>query len=54
MLKREIKSEIVDVQKEFEKSGGYTIESAFAFNEILIWVLFKLGKGSMHVSLERI
>jgi hypothetical protein len=32
MLKGEIKSEIVDVQKEFDKIGGYTIERVFAFD----------------------
>jgi hypothetical protein len=32
MLKGQIKSEIVDVQKEFEKIGGYTIERTFAFD----------------------
>jgi hypothetical protein len=32
MLKGQIKSEIVDVQKEFDKIGGYTIERIFAFD----------------------
>jgi hypothetical protein len=32
MLKGQIKSEIVDVQKEFDKIGGYTIERTFAFD----------------------
>jgi hypothetical protein len=32
MLKGQIKSEIVDVQKEFDKVGGYTIERTFAFD----------------------
>ena len=32
MLKGEIKSEIVDVQKEFDKIGGYTIERTFVFD----------------------
>jgi hypothetical protein len=32
MLKGQIKSEIVDVQKEFDKIIGYTIERAFAFD----------------------
>ena len=32
MLKGQIKSEIVNVQKEFDKSGGYTIERTFAFD----------------------
>jgi hypothetical protein len=32
MLKGHIKSAIVDVQKEFDKIGGYTIERTFAFN----------------------
>ena len=32
MLKGQIKSEIVDVQKEFDKLGGYTIERTFAFD----------------------
>ena len=32
MLRGEIKSEIVDVQKEFDKIGGYTIERIFAFD----------------------
>jgi len=31
MLKGQIKSEVVDVQKEFDKIGGYTIERTFAF-----------------------
>ena len=32
MLKGQVKSEIVDVQKEFDKIGGYTIERTFAFD----------------------
>ena len=32
MLKGQIKSEIVDVQKEFDKIEGYTIERTFAFD----------------------
>jgi hypothetical protein len=32
MLKGQIKSEVVDVQKEFDKVGGYTIERTFAFD----------------------
>ena len=32
MLKGQIKSEIVNVQKEFDKIGGYTIERTFAFD----------------------
>ena len=32
MLKGQIKSEIVDVQQEFDKIGGYTIERTFAFD----------------------
>jgi hypothetical protein len=32
MLKGQIKSEIVDVQKEFDKIGKYTIERTFAFD----------------------
>src|SRR5688572_219895 len=32
MLKGQIKSEMVDVQEEFEKIGGYTIERTFAFD----------------------
>jgi hypothetical protein len=33
MLKGQIKSEIIDdVQKEFDKIGGYTIERTFAFD----------------------
>jgi hypothetical protein len=32
MLKGQIKSEIVDVQKEFDKIGKYTIERIFAFD----------------------
>lgn len=32
MVKGQIKSEIVDVQKEFDKIGGYTIEREFAFD----------------------
>jgi hypothetical protein len=32
MLKGQIKSEIVDVQKEFDKVGGYTIERTFTFD----------------------
>ena len=32
MLKGQIKSEIVDVQKEFDKIGGYTIERIFSFD----------------------
>ncbi|MGZ5551522.1 MAG: hypothetical protein ACXWE7_12125 [Nitrososphaeraceae archaeon] len=32
MLKGQIKSEIVNVQKEFDKIGGYTIERIFAFD----------------------
>jgi hypothetical protein len=32
MLIGQIKSEIVDVQKEFDKIGGYTIERTFAFD----------------------
>ncbi|MFB5601108.1 MAG: hypothetical protein ACE5SW_12885 [Nitrososphaeraceae archaeon] len=32
MLKGQIKSEVVDVQKEFDKIGGYTIERIFAFD----------------------
>jgi hypothetical protein len=32
MLKGQIKSKIVDVQKEFDKIGGYTIERVFAFD----------------------
>ena len=32
MLKGQIKFEIVDVQKEFDKIGGYTIERTFAFD----------------------
>jgi hypothetical protein len=32
MLRGEIKSEIVDVQKEFDKIGGYTIERIYAFD----------------------
>jgi hypothetical protein len=32
MLKGQVKSEIVDVQKEFDKIGGFTIERTFAFD----------------------
>jgi hypothetical protein len=32
MLKGQIKSSIVDVQKEFDRIGGYTIERTFAFD----------------------
>jgi len=32
MLKGQIRSEVVDVQKEFDKIGGYTIERIFAFD----------------------
>ena len=32
MLKGQIKSEIVDVQEEFNKIEGYTIERTFAFD----------------------
>ena len=32
MLKGQIKSEIIDVQKEFDKIGGYKIERTFAFD----------------------
>jgi len=32
MLKGQVKSEIVDVQKEFDRIGGYTIERTFAFD----------------------
>ena len=32
MLKGQIKSAIVDVQKEFDRIGGYTIERTFAFD----------------------
>ncbi len=32
MLKGQVKSEIVDVQKEFDKIGGYTIERTFVFD----------------------
>jgi hypothetical protein len=32
MLKGQVKSEVVDVQKEFDKIGGYTIERTFAFD----------------------
>jgi len=32
MLKGQIQSEVVDVQKEFDKIGGYTIERVFAFD----------------------
>lgn len=32
MLKGQIKSEVVDVQKEFDKIGSYTIERIFAFD----------------------
>jgi hypothetical protein len=32
MLKGQIKSEVVDVQKEFDKIDGYTIERIFAFD----------------------
>lgn len=32
MIKGHIKSETVDVQKEFDKIGKYTIERAFAFD----------------------
>jgi hypothetical protein len=32
MLKGQVKSEIVDVQKEFDKIGGYTITRTFAFD----------------------
>ncbi len=32
MLKVQVKSEIVAVQKEFDKIGGYTIERTFAFD----------------------
>ena len=34
MLKGQIKSEVIEnVQKEFDKSGGYTIERTFAFDK---------------------
>ena len=32
MLKGQIQSEVIDVQKEFAKIGGYTIERTFAFD----------------------
>ena len=32
MLKGQIQSEVVDVQKEFDKIGGYTIERVFTFD----------------------
>ncbi|MGB9167846.1 MAG: hypothetical protein WCB31_02855 [Nitrososphaeraceae archaeon] len=32
MLKGQIQSEVVDVQKEFDKIGGYTVERVFAFD----------------------
>ena len=32
MLKGQVKSEMVDVQKEFDKTGGYTIERTFEFD----------------------
>ena len=34
MLKGQVKSEIVDVQKEFDKIGGCTIERTFTFDRI--------------------
>ena len=36
MVKGQIQSEVVDVQKEFDKNGGYTIERVFHLTEIQI------------------
>ena len=50
MLKGEIKSEVIeDVQKEFDKSGGYTIERIFAFDRNTVWDKYKLETDFMLV-----
>ena len=43
MLKGQIKSEIVDVQKEFDKIEGYTIERTFAFDRNTDLGLIQIG-----------
>ncbi|MGI9012542.1 MAG: hypothetical protein ACR2F1_15335 [Nitrososphaeraceae archaeon] len=43
MLKGQVKSAMVDVQKEFDKIGGYTIERTFAFDRNTDMGLIQVG-----------
>ena len=43
MLKGQVKSEIVDVQKEFDKTGGYIqLKEHLRLTEIKNWVQYRL------------
>ena len=50
MLKGQIKSEIIDVQKEFDKIGGYKIERTFAFDRNTDMGSIQIGdRDIMHI-----
>ena len=49
MLKGQVKSEIEDVQKEFDKIGGYPIERTFAFHRNTDWIQYRLARDFIHV-----
>ena len=49
MLKGQVKSEVVDVQKEFDKIGDIQLKEHLRLTEIPIWVQYRLAIDFIHV-----